>query len=378
MKKSLLRNSLNFLAISFLFIACQKEAVNDSSRIAAQPDGAAELRTSTQSSINESAKSIAAFGKDFNNTLSQAGMDKNSLAGLSIYQLTKLPVFSALNAAVNKTGLTATLSTPGLNATVFAPTDAAFAQLPWPFNNAQNINNITDADQISALKNILLYHVLGTEVKSSEIPAGRSNAVTLKPAGNTNDNTIYFSNGYGLIAINGATLVVFANVPASNGIVHIINKVLMPPAQTIAEIAIANPAFTALVAALVKTDLAGVFQAAGDYTVFAPTDDAFAQLPEPFNNAVNIAAITDQAQIDALANILKYHVLADRYFTLDLGVTDPLTTIAQAPNNQLIGLRAINKGYVKGNQNPSFAKASPANILATNGVVHVIDQVLLP
>lgn len=224
----------------------------------------------------------------------------------------------------------------------------------------------------------MLYHVIGSIVKSSQIPDGRSSAETLKPMGSANDNTIYLSNGYGLIAINGGTLVLFPNVPASNGVVHIINKVLMPPSNTIAEIAIANPAFTSLVAALVKTDLAGIFQAPGDYTVFAPTDDAFSALPEPFNNAVNIAAISDQAQIDALANILKYHVLAERYFTLDLGVTDPLTTLAQAPDNQLIGLRAVNKGYVKGNENSSFAVASPANILATNGVVHVMDQVLLP
>lgn len=377
MKKTFLRNVLNFLAISVLLFACKKEAVNDGS-ISAQSDEAAELRTNTQTSINENARSIANFSRDFNNELSKAGMGKNSLAGLNIYQLTKLPVFNSLNAAINKTGLTATLSSPGLNATVFAPTDAAFAQLPAPFNTAQNINAITDAGQIDALKNILLYHVIGAVVKSSQIPAERSSAETLKPMGSANNNTIYLSNGYGLIAINGGTLVLFPNVPASNGVVHIINKVLVPPSNTIAEIAIANPAFTSLVAALVKTDLAGIFQAAGDYTVFAPTDDAFSALPEPFNNAVNIAAISDQAQIDALANILKYHVLAERYFTLDLGVTEPLTTLAQAPDNQLTGLRAINKGYVKGNENSSFAMAFPANILATNGVVHVMDQVLLP
>ncbi len=377
MKQNFLRNALSFLAISVLLFACKKEISNNGS-ISAQSDEAAELRAITQTSISENARSIANFGRDFNNELSKAGTSKNSLAGLNIYQLTQLPVFNSLNAAINKTGLTATLSTPGLNATVFAPTDAAFAQLPAPFNNAQNINAITDAAQIDALKNILLYHVVGAVVKSSQIPAGRSSAGTLKPMGSSNDNTIYLSNGYGLIAINGGTLVLFPDVPASNGVVHIINKVLMPPSNTIAEIAIANPAFTSLVAALVKTNLAGIFQAAGDYTVFAPTDDAFSVLPEPFNNAVNIAAISDQAQIDALANILKYHVLAERYFALDLGVTDPLTTLAQAPNNQLIGLRAINKGYVKGNNNASFATASPANILATNGVVHVMDQVLLP
>lgn len=151
MKKTFLRNVLNFLAISVLLFACKKEISNDGS-ISAQSDEAAELRANTQSSLNENARSIVAFNRDFNNELSKAGMDRNSLAGLNIYQLTKLPVFNSLNAAINKTGLTATLSAPGLNATVFAPTDAAFAQLPAPFNNAQNINAITDAGQIDALK----------------------------------------------------------------------------------------------------------------------------------------------------------------------------------------------------------------------------------
>lgn len=377
MKKTFLRNACSFLVISLVFFACKKVAVTNG-RVSAQSDEATTLNARAQNSINESAMSVAAFSRDFNDVLSKAGMSNSSLPSLNIYMLTKLPVFNSLNAAINKTGLMETLSTPGLNATVFAPTDAAFAQLPAPFNNPQNINAITDADQISALKGILLYHVLGSVVKSGDIADGRSSAETLKPMGSANDNTIYLSKGYGLVAVNGGTLVLLANVPASNGVVHIINKVLMPPSNNIAEIAIANPAFSSLVAALVKTDLVGIFQAPGDYTVFAPTDDAFSALPEPFNNAVNIAAISDQTQIDALANILKYHVLAARYFTLDLGVSDPLTTLADAPNNQVIGLRAINKGYVRGNGNSSYAQAFPANILATNGVVHVVDQVLLP
>src|SRR6478609_6769595 len=99
MKKTFLRNVFNFLAISVLLFACKKEAIKDGG-ISAQSGEAAELRASTQNSINESAKSIAAFQRDFNNELSKAGTSKNSLAGLNIYQLTQLPVFNSLNAAI--------------------------------------------------------------------------------------------------------------------------------------------------------------------------------------------------------------------------------------------------------------------------------------
>ncbi len=377
MKKTIYRNALGFLLISFLFMACNKETVDNGAKINGQSNEMS-LKTSSQSGINENIQASNAFGKDFNNSLSKAGISNAMLPTLNIYALTRLPIFNALNAAIQKTGLTTTLSTPGLNATVFAPTDAAFAQLPAPFNNAANINSITDPNQIDFLKNVLLYHVVGGKVKSFDIAEGRSSATTLKPAGTSNDNTIYFSKGYGLLAINGSTLVLVPNVPASNGIVHIVNKVLMPPTSTIADIAVANPVFSSLVAALTTTSLVGIFQAPGDYTVFAPTNDAFSALPAPYDNATDIAAITDQTQIDALANILKYHVLASRYFSLDLGVADPITTLAQAPNNQILGIRAINKAYVRGNMNTSYATGFPANVLATNGVVHVMDQVLLP
>ena len=178
--------------------------------------------------------------------------------------------------------------------------------------------------------------------------------------------------------MNGNSFVLLPNVDASNGVIHVIDDVLLPPTQNIAQIAIGNPAFSSLVAALVKTNLAGVFAGAGDFTVFAPTDAAFAQLPAPFNNAANIAAINNPGQVAALSNILRYHVTGSRYFAWDLGILSPIQTIADAPNNKLIGILGANGGYVKGNQNPSFASVNPANILALNGVVQVVNKVLLP
>jgi uncharacterized surface protein with fasciclin (FAS1) repeats len=288
------------------------------------------------------------------------------------------PHLSSLVAAVLKTGLAGALSNPAANLTVFAPTNAAFAQLPAPFNNAANIGTITDAAQIAFLKNVLLYHVLGTEVFSTQISNGASNAVTIKPAGTNNDNTVYFSKTFGLIRVNGNSDVIRANVNATNGVIHVIDKVLLFPTSTIAAIAIANPNFTTLVAALVKTNLAGVFGGSGDFTVFAPTNAAFAQLPAPFKTAASISAITDAATIAALANILKYHVTGSRNFAWDLGIFRRITTIANAPNNKITTILGYDNGWVKGDNNTMFSKITPADILATNGVIQVIDKVLLP
>jgi uncharacterized surface protein with fasciclin (FAS1) repeats len=286
--------------------------------------------------------------------------------------------FTALVAAAIKTDLAGALSNPSASLTVFAPTNHAFAGLPAPFNNAANIAGITDAAQIAFLKSVLLYHVLGTEVFSHQIANGRSSAVTLKGAGTANDNTIYFSNKFGLIRINGQTNVIRADRDASNGVIHWIDKVLLFPTTTIAGVATSNPAFSSLVAALVKTNLVGVFTGSGDFTVFAPTNNAFAALPAPFNNAANIGAITNTTQINALSNILRYHVVGSRYFAWDFGILSRITTLADAPNNKVTTILGYNNGFVKGDNNPTFSFANPADILTTNGVVHVIDRVLLP
>ncbi len=288
------------------------------------------------------------------------------------------PHLSSLVAAVLKTGLAGALSNASANLTVFAPTNAAFAGLPAPFNNATNIGNITDAAQIAFLKNVLLYHVLGAEVFSSQISNGPSSAVTIKPAGISNDNTVYLSKTFGFIRVNGNSDVIRANINATNGVIHVINKVLLFPTQTIAAIAIPNPDLSTLVAALVKTNLAGVFAGSGDFTVFAPTNAAFAQLPAPFKTAASINAITDAATIAALANILKYHVVGSRVFAWDLGIFKRITTIANAPNNKITTILGFNNGWVKGDNNTSYAQITPADILATNGVVHLINKVLLP
>lgn len=376
MKRNLIRGFLASAFFVMLFSACKKEGINERENVNSTEDAA--LKAEADRTIAAQQATVADFEKEFNGIYQETENRSQGTQKNIVEIASSLPIFKSLVAAVVKTGLAPTLASSSLNATVFAPTDAAFAKLPAPFNNAANISAINNPAQIDALKNILLFHVLGTEVKRHQIQGGRSSAQTLKPAVNGNDNTVYLSNSLGLLFINGNSLVLIADVDASNGVIHVIDNVLLPPSQNIAQIVIGNSNFSTLLAALVKTDLASVFSGSGDFTVFAPTNAAFSKLPAPFNTAANIAAISNPAQISALANILKYHVTGTRYFAWDLGLFQKVTTIAQAPNNNLTGLLGINGGFVKGKTNATYSKINPANILATNGVVQVIDQVLLP
>jgi uncharacterized surface protein with fasciclin (FAS1) repeats len=378
MKKNLFNPFLNIRAFALvvlstlLITSCKKES-------SLQQETAAENQAAAVAAARELESSAAARAAAEGEKLQLSTGEQNRHENRNIVQIAvSNPNFSSLVAAVLKTNLAGALSNASANLTVFAPTNDAFAQLPAPFNNAANITAINDAGQIDFLRNVLLYHVVGAEVFSYQVTVGRSSAPTLKPAGSSNDNTIYFSKSFGLLRVNGQSDVILPNVDASNGVIHVINKVLIFPTSNIAQIAIGNPAFSALVAALVKTNFAGVFTGNGDFTVFAPTNTAFAQLPAPFNTEANISAINNQEQINTLANILKYHVIGERYFTWDLGILKRITTLADAPNNRVTTIVGYNTGWVKGIGNNMFSEINPGDILATNGVVHVIDRVLLP
>jgi uncharacterized surface protein with fasciclin (FAS1) repeats len=372
MKKFFLKSTIILAFANICFISCQESNLED---ISNPQNEEVSLKLKAEQSVLLQQEEVEAFGKAFNNQGARNATTSNE----TIVQIaSKNPNFKSLVAAAVKTGLASTLSSTSINVTVFAPTDAAFAQLPAPFNNPSNIASITKPDEIATLRAILSYHVLGAEVKRADIALGKSSATTLKPAGPFVDNVVYISNQNRLLFLNGNTLIQVTDIDASNGVIHVINKVLQFPTQNVAQIAIANPRLSSLVATLVKTDLAGVFTGSGNFTVFAPTNAAFAHLPAPFNNAANINAITDKTQIDALSNILRLHVLDNRTFSFDLGVLQPFTTLANAPDNKIVGIFGVNSGVVKGDGNRTFSTITPANILATNGVIHVINQVLLP
>lgn len=284
------------------------------------------------------------------------------------------PDFSTLVAAVVKTNSVGFFSQADLNGTVFAPTNAAFAQLPAPFNDAQGINSISNPKDIQFLRDVLRYHVVLGRRNAAQLPNGGYN--TFKTAITPKDNQLYVSRSVANdVIINGNSKVVAADIQADNGVIHVIDKVLFFPTKDIAQIAISNGGFTALVAALKKTGLVNTLTAATtNVTVFAPTDAAFAQLPAPLNTAANISAITDPGTINTLRTVLLYHLVGGRVFSADLreGISVPML----AAGNTTISLNG--GASVKGSGNPAASKIVLTDLLARNGVIHVIDRVLLP
>lgn len=263
--------------------------------------------------------------------------------------ITNSPDHNTLETAVLQAGLDGPLSTePSI--TVFAPTDAAFAALPSGALDALLADN-------DALTDVLLYHVAAGTVLSGDLSDGQM-ITTLQGQ----DVTVTIS---GSVMINNATVTV-ADVPASNGVVHVIDAVLLPPAivnQSITEIVNASADHTTLAAALSVSGLDAALASAGTYTLFAPTDAAFDALP---------AGVLDNLLSDpsgALSDVLLYHVLASTVMSGDL-MDGMMATTLQGQDITV----TISNGMVFIND----AMVTLADIPATNGVVHVIDAVLVP
>jgi transforming growth factor-beta-induced protein len=245
--------------------------------------------------------------------------------------------------------------------TVFAPTNDAFV--------AAGITSLPDETTLNA---VLSYHVLPGRVTAADLPTG---SATVTTAG----GDFYLSNnGADGVFINGTTEVVATDILATNGVVHVIDRVLLPPSKTIAQIAEAatmatTPEFTILVAALARTSGQGaddLLAAAGNadaaLTVFAPTDAAFNTL---LSN-LNLQSIDDVPLADLIA-ILKHHIVGARVFSTDL------TDGAVATLNGNVTISATNGTITDGSSGTANLTTS-LNILGTNGVIHVIDAVLIP
>ena len=267
--------------------------------------------------------------------------------------------FSTLEAAVVKAELATTLSSTG-PFTVFAPNDNAFVTAGI---NSAALSALTK-DEVSE---ILLYHTLPGSIMSSQVPAGPNAEVTA-----ANGDIVYLTKNANGVFINGVK-VTQADVTASNGVIHVIENVLMPPAGTIVELAQGDTSFSLLVQAVLRasqgpTDISQVLSGAGPYTVFAPTNAAFRAAG--FNTAADIQA----ADPATLAGILTYHVINARVFSSDLTDGQQPTTV----NGGTVTIGLTSGATIKGNGNATASNITKANIVATNGVVHVIDQILMP
>ncbi|MBT9393771.1 fasciclin domain-containing protein [Hymenobacter sp. NST-14] len=160
------------------------------------------------------------------------------------------------------------------------------------------------------------------------------------------------------------------------------DEVTVAPAQNIVQVAQNNPSFTTLVAAVTKADLGATLSGPGPFTVFAPTNDAFAKLAAPFNNAANITAISDANQIATLRGILLYHVLTANVKAGDIASGSSAVTTARPATT--VGGTAINDNmlYLTSNATGVFINGNTrvvtADVAASNGTVHAIDNVLMP
>ena len=260
-------------------------------------------------------------------------------------------IHSSLVAALSKADLVTTLQGDG-PFTVFAPTDQAFADA------GIELDSFTTDEEIAALADILLYHVYSGAVNAADVTDGLT--VTM-----VNGDDASFTVTADAVMVGDAT-VTLADVPASNGVIHVIDTVLMPPADLVNDIptiASGTGVHTALVAALSKADLVTTLQGDGPFTVFAPTDQAFTDA------GIDLDSFTTDEEIAALANILLYHVYSGAVNAAD--VTDGLTVTMV--NGDDASFTVADGTVMVGD-----ATVTAADVIASNGIIHVIDTVLMP
>ena len=233
--------------------------------------------------------------------------------------------------------------------TVFAPTDDAFDALP-----AGTVETLLE-DPTGQLADILLHHVYSGNAMSTDLSDGMMIPTLL----GTNLNVSIDMNG--TVMIDNA-MVTVANIEADNGMVHVIDAVLIPETTTVVDIIANSDIHNTLEYALGEAGFTEYLSGEGPFTVFAPTDDAFDALPEGTLDAV----LTD---FELLASILKYHVVTASVYSYDLADGMLVTTLE---GSDLIV--TIDENGVMIND----AMVTVANIEADNGVVHVIDVVLIP
>ena len=272
--------------------------------------------------------------------------------------------FGTLVTALQAAGLDATLADETQSFTVFAPTDAAFAMI-----DPETLNLlIADTD---ALSSVLLQHVVSGEVNAvtaytlNGSSATTASGATIPVAINTELDTLTF----------GGATVQTTDIYTTNGIIHVIDTVVVadvelptPPAS-IVDVAVNNGSFTTLVAALQATGLDTVLHdPESTFTVFAPTDAAFALLGQDTINAL-------LADPDTLKDILLYHVISGAEILQDAAIT-----VAQSGSNKvdMANLRKTALTLADSRLYINKSAVSLADVMADNGVIHVVDQVILP
>jgi transforming growth factor-beta-induced protein len=258
--------------------------------------------------------------------------------------------FKTLVTAVKAAGLVDTLS--GHNQlTVFAPTDEAFAKL-----DPATIENLLKPENKGQLASILTYHVVAGRVMARD-------AFDLNSASSVNGQRLPLNLRGDSLKIGDSTIIV-TDIECSNGVIHVIDSVLLPKLDSIPATAQATGKFNTLLAAVGAAGLADVLSGAGPFTVFAPTDEAFAALPEG-----TVESLLKPENKQKLVDVLKYHVVAGRVYDNDA------VKAGSAPT--LLG-RSVDINVSAAGIQINDARILAKNIDCSNGVIHVIDSVLIP
>merc|ERR1711967_145451 len=273
---------------------------------------------------------------------------------------------STLVTAVVAADLADTLSSPG-PFTVFAPTNEAFAALP-----AGTVDTLLKPENKAQLADILTFHVLPEQVLSTDLKTYQRVATV---EGKHLD-VIKSSKGVHVGAnIHSLKRVTGADNLASNGVAHIIDGVMLPPSHlgadkpNIVELAQSVDDLSTLVTAVVAADLADTLSSPGPFTVFAPTNEGFAALP-----AGTVDSLLKPENKAQLADILTYHVLGSEVKSTDLKFFQSVPTVE---GKNLHVFKAGGKVRV-GPSSKDLKNVVAADNLASNGVVHIIDGVMLP
>jgi len=258
--------------------------------------------------------------------------------------------FQTLVAAVKAAGLVDTLKGHG-PLTVFAPTDEAFAKLP-----EGTIAELLKPENKTKLQGILAYHVVAGSVTAADV-VKLSSAETLQ--GQEIDIAVHDEG----VTVDGANIVK-ADIHTSNGVIHVIDTVLLPADKDIVETAAAAGSFNSLVAGIQAAGLVETLKGEGPFTVFAPSDDAVAKLPQG-----TIESLLDPENKEQLAAILTYHVVPGKVMAADVVQLKRATSVL----GKDVAISAAD-----GNVRVNGATVVATDIETSNGVIHVIDSVLLP
>ena len=254
-------------------------------------------------------------------------------------------VFTQLAGLVVNAGLVETLRGPG-PFTVFAPTDDAFLKVP------ANIKH-TIEDDPDTLMTVLTYHVVSGEITAADLEEGQLDTIAGVPLTITRDGDDVYVNGSKIAA---------ADVQATNGVVHVMGDVLVPPLGDIIDVATTLPGFETLATLVTQADLIDTLKSEGPFTVFAPLDSAFEALP-----AATVEAVTTDPEL--LATVLTYHVIPGKLSLSDLQ-PGSIETVA--------GIELEITKDDAGNTLVNGIPVAVGNVQATNGVIHVLGEVLVP